>query len=466
MKSIKKKISTPFIAIIIIIPIVTMILFNLGMNIYVDKMTRTELINTVNGTVTMANQFMTSGLLEQEEMRDITKIGKKLKILRSASQVSKLSLNTELLLLSQKGDVLFPQSFEETFLNDKIVAEAKESIKSVQENTVIEFKVGNEKFMAASKNIPLLNKKLHLIFISSANSAKGIIQNINLCLLVILFLATFVAIIMASLVAKSISKPIIKLSGYVKQIGAGEFITLPSDDSSIEIYELTNSMNDMSLQLKKYDNSQRSFLQNASHELRTPLMSIQGYAEGIVKDIFKDTHGTAEIIVEESKRLSSLVEELLTLSRIENNSYKGEFFTANLSEIIKDYVQRIAGYATKENKLLNLEIRNENIAVNIDDNLLMQAVINVISNCIKYAKTSVNVCTLKQDNYAVIRISDDGKGILDIELSKIFERFYKGKHGNNGLGLSIAKTAIEYMGGSISAYNQDGAVFEIKLPLK
>ena len=194
-------------------------------------------------------------------------------------------------------------------------------------------------------------------------------------------------------------------------------------------------------------------------------MSIQGYAEGISKGIFSDTKKTSDIIVEESKRLNTLVEELLTLSRIDNNSYKKEFEVLNLSELIQECVSRINGYATKENKELNLSIECENLLVNIDDTLLIQAVINVISNCIKYAKSKVDIYTFKKDNNAIIKISDDGNGFSPHDLPHIFERFYKGKQGNFGLGLSIAKSSVEYMNGDISPYNENGAVFEISIPL-
>lgn len=221
----------------------------------------------------------------------------------------------------------------------------------------------------------------------------------------------------------------------------------------------------MSRRLRDYDRAQKIFLQNASHEIRTPLMSIQGYAEGIAKGIFSDIKKAAEIICDESKRLNSLIEQLLILSRIENNTYENEFETMNMSDIIKEYIQKINGYAIKENKSLLLDVKNDNIPVKINEQLLSQAVVNVISNCIKYAKTEVRVCVYKQNTKAVIRISDDGEGISQKDLPHIFERFYKGKKGNFGLGLSIAKSAIEFMGGSIKAYNDSGAVFEILIPL-
>ena len=210
---------------------------------------------------------------------------------------------------------------------------------------------------------------------------------------------------------------------------------MPSDDSSIELHELTQSMNDMSKRLTDLDKAQKLFLQNASHEIRTPLMSIQGYAEGISKGIFSDTTKSADIICEESKRLNQLVDELLTLSRIENNTDESEFYVLNLSDVMKEVVQKIEGYALREQKKINVMLPPDVIMIKANDALLSQAMINIISN---------------------------GDGIPVQDLPHIFDRFYKGKNGNFGLGLAIVKSAILSLKGSIRAYNENGAVFEIK----
>ena len=210
---------------------------------------------------------------------------------------------------------------------------------------------------------------------------------------------------------------------------------MPSDDSSIELHELTQSMNDMSKRLTDLDKAQKLFLQNASHEIRTPLMSIQGYTEGISKGIFSDTTKTADIICEESKRLNQLVDELLTLSRIENNTDESEFYVLNLSDVMKEVVQKIEGYALREQKKINVMLPPDVIMIKANDALLSQAMINIISN---------------------------GDGIPVQDLPHIFDRFYKGKNGNFGLGLAIVKSAILSLKGSIRAYNENGAVFEIK----
>jgi len=96
---------------------------------------------------------------------------------------------------------------------------------------------------------------------------------------------------------------------------------------------------------------------------------------------------------------------------------------------------------------------------------LFRAFYNILTNAIKYAQTKVIVTLSSNLNTAIIRIQDDGIGILESDLPHIFDRFYKGKNGNFGLGLAIAKASIELMKGTIHVSNHNGACFEIELPL-
>ena len=473
MKTIRKKISTPFILIIFMIPFMTMILFNIALNIYIDRTGTEELKNNAASIEILIRQQLMENASAQTQNFDAVPGDENLTVLQEGLRKSKLSLlyqvknmNIEFLLVSGEGRILFPKTYEDSFLNENLVDKARQELNKAGAGTIVKFHVGRNKYFAMDQELSNSPEATHLVFISSGSPIKRIVRVVNLILLSITLLAVGISSIIALIVSKSISKPITKLTGYAKRIGDNEYLSLPEDHSSVEIHELTRSMNEMSDRLKNYDNAQKSFLQNASHELRTPLMSIQGYAEGIAKGVFKDTAKTAEIICEESRRLNSLVEELLTLSRIENRNYKSDPAVQNISDVMREYVQRINGYAMKEQKSIRLENPDETIMAIIDEYLLSQAVMNIISNCIKYAKKEVTVSLFIENEFAVIRISDDGNGIAEEDLPHIFERFYKGKKGNFGLGLSIAKSAVDYMDGDIRAFNDDqGAVFVIRLPL-
>ncbi len=473
MKTIKKKIAVPFLLIIIMIPFMTMILFNAAVGVYMDRMSSEELINNAASIEILIRQQIMDGASDKIADEAFGPINGGQSSLQEDLRQAKLSLlysvknmNIEFLLLSPDGKVLFPKSFNNSFLTERLINQARTELDKVKEDAVVEFRSGREKFFASWQPLTDRPDATQLIFISSGSPADRMVRVMNLILLCVTVFAVGIGSVIALIVSDSISRPISRLSGYAKRIGNNEYLNLDDDVSSDEIHELTKSMNEMSDRLKSYDAAQKSFLQNASHELRTPLMSIQGYAEGIAQGVFPDMVKTAGIICEESRRLNSLVEELLTLSRIENKNYKGELVLLNATGVVMDCVQRIRGYAIKEGKNLNLNILNETMPVEIDDALLSQAVINIISNCIKYANKEITVSLSTENQSAVIKIEDDGAGISEKDLPHIFERFYKGEKGDFGLGLSIAKSAVEFMNGKIDAYNDScGAVFTIRLPL-
>ncbi len=458
MKTIKTKITRPFVTIIVLVPVLTLLLFNVAMQIYLTRTAKEDLSGTVSTmNMLIKKQLVGSALTDQRADEVLTSLNAVLK-------ASKLSSHTEFLIFNKNNQVLFPRQLNGTIFTDSLVVKLKEMTQSGDKSIVYTIRENGKRFLMTSVKLTDFAAGIspRIVFVASMDGAKGIMLTVNVILIIILLIGVGVSTLIAVSVSKSIAKPIQDLCGYAGRIGGGEFIALPNDESTTEIHELYGSVNEMSRRLSLYDNAQKTFLQNASHELRTPLMSIQGYAEGIAKGVFTNTAKTAEIICEESKRLNALVEELLILSRIENKTYACEVTQQNVCDVVKDYIQRINGFAMKENKRIFLTCTSEKIIARIDENLLAQAVINIISNGIKYATSEVRVEILTQDR-PIIRISDDGKGISPTDFDHIFDRFYKGKNGNFGLGLAIAKSAVEYMGGSISAYNQGGAVFEIKL---
>ncbi|MDU4889337.1 MAG: HAMP domain-containing sensor histidine kinase [Clostridium sp.] len=230
-----------------------------------------------------------------------------------------------------------------------------------------------------------------------------------------------------------------------------------------EIEELNLSIHKLAKRLFDYYRAQKIAMENASHELRTPLMSIQGYAEGIKYKVFDDIEEPLDIIINESKHLRDVVKSMLKLSEMDSFSVKVSYKNMNLYHSLNRILNQLRGVAYKSNKHIKLE-GDENFTMNIDEKLLSQAVINIVSNGLRYAKETVVVRFEKAADSVIIHIIDDGDGIKNGDLENIFTRFYKGDKGNFGLGLSIAKSSIEYLGGEITAFNlRKGACFEIKL---
>ena len=461
MKSINSKILKPFMLVIILIPIVVLLVFNVAMTVYTTNNAKTELVNTATGIETLIRKEFLD-VYVKTDLQDVT-IREKLNLVRSSLKVSKLISNTEFVILGKTGNILFPQVFTDSILNEAIVKKAYSTIQNTTDEKVVQFRLSGINYYAYRKTSGIGSKIGTILYISSTKGMRSVISLINTMLVLIFMLGIAVSIFVALNVAKSIVKPITRLNDYSKQIGHGKFIVIPEDTSSRELNELTNTMNSMSRDLRDNELIQNMFLQNSSHELRTPLMSIQGYAEGIMTGVFSDNVKAAEVIQTESKRLTTLVDELLTLSKIENRSYKTEFIDYNLPDLIKEFVKNLQGYSLAQKKQIAVLSESEFIPIKIDQNLLMKVVNNVLANAIQHATSTITINSRTQGQDVIIEIADDGAGISATDLPHIFERFYKGKSGNFGLGLSIAKTAVEFMSGSIRAYNKNGAVFEITL---
>jgi signal transduction histidine kinase len=455
---------TPFIILFICIPLVAILLFNGVMTIYINNSTRNELVNTSKGIDTLIKQEILvqfqAGTLADATLRE------KLVLLRGSLKVSKLVSNTEFVIISKAGAVLFPQNYTDSYLNDAIVAKAITQLKNVSKNEAVQFRLAGTKYFTIKKSIGSGLKTLDFIYIATTQNTKELIFVLNALLIAIFAAGSLISYFVAHRVSKNITQPIAQLNTYAKQIGKGEFVTIPQDTSSKELSELGNAMNTMSVNLKDKEQATTLFLQNSSHELRTPLMSVQGYAEGIMTGVFADNAEAAKVIHTESKRISALVDELLTLSKIENKTQKQEMIEFNLPDLVKQFSAKLQGYALQEKKEIIIRCNQEFIPVMVDEGLLMRGFDNILSNAIKYARAKVMIDVSVVNRQALIRISDDGEGISPGDLPHIFERFYKGKNGNFGLGLAIAKSAIEYMGGKITAANSNGAVFEITLPSK
>lgn len=206
----------------------------------------------------------------------------------------------------------------------------------------------------------------------------------------------------------------------------------------------------------------QSFFQNASHELKTPLMAIQGYAEGIQTGVLP-IRESAGVILEESDRMTELIEELLALSKIDSAQTEPEFQEVNLTETIACIANSFTPVFQNGQKELKTELCGKAILL-CDERQIRKAVSNLISNAFKYCKTTVTVKCSNENGKVHITVSDDGDGIAKEDLPHIFERFYTGSNGNTGIGLALTKEITEVHGGELRAYNRGGAVFEMILP--
>ena len=216
--------------------------------------------------------------------------------------------------------------------------------------------------------------------------------------------------------------------------------------------------------IEKEAERQQTFFQNASHELKTPLMAIQGYAEGIQAGVM-DAGGAAEVILEESDRMTELVEELLDISKIDMGRQMLAFSEMDIRELLYDSIRAVEPAAAGGIAIVP-DFPEEPVMVSCDDTRLRRAVTNILSNGVRYARSQLRLACRADKRHVTIRIQDDGDGIAEEDLPHIFDRFYMGRSGKSGIGLALTKEIVHLHRGTIRAYNVDtGAVFEITLPM-
>lgn len=216
--------------------------------------------------------------------------------------------------------------------------------------------------------------------------------------------------------------------------------------------------------IEKEAERQQTFFQNASHELKTPLMAIQGYAEGIQAGVM-DTGGAADVILEESDRMTELVEELLDISKIDMGRQRLTLSETDIRELLYDGIRAVEPIAAGGIAIVP-DFPEEPVMVSCDDTQLRRAVTNILSNGVRYVRSQLRLTCRTDKRHVTIRIQDDGDGIAEEDLPHIFDRFYMGKSGKSGIGLALTKEIIHLHKGTIRAYNgETGAVFEISIPV-
>ena len=228
----------------------------------------------------------------------------------------------------------------------------------------------------------------------------------------------------------------------------------------------------------KLDNMQKEFVADVSHELKTPITSIMGYADTLLEgDYDKETQEKfLNVIATESRRMARLVTDLLTLSRYDNNKNKTKKVQFDLGELVKKCQEKLAIEIKKKNHDVKCFVTADVPLVYADKDDIERVILNILTNSIKYTKDNgeIKIYVGFVYNDAYIKIFDNGIGIPEEDLSRIFERFYRvdkartREMGGTGLGLSIAKEILDKNGGSIDIKSVVGKGTEvvIKIPTK
>jgi two-component system phosphate regulon sensor histidine kinase PhoR len=229
--------------------------------------------------------------------------------------------------------------------------------------------------------------------------------------------------------------------------------------------------------LRRLEMTRRDFVANVSHELKTPITSIKGFVETLLAGALQEpehAENFLRIIARQTDRLNEIIDDLLSLSRIERDTEQGRVFlsTGRLQGVMQSAIQVCEAKAEAKNIGVSLDCPEE-LRARISAPLLEQALVNLIDNAVKYSPTgsAVEVAAQRDGGEVVVRVRDQGVGIDKSQLARIFERFYRvdagrsRKVGGTGLGLAIVKHIAQAHGGRVTVDSTpgQGSVFSLYL---
>ncbi|KNZ41934.1 sensor histidine kinase [Acetobacterium bakii] len=289
------------------------------------------------------------------------------------------------------------------------------------------------------------------------------------------------SVLLALIIAKRVSKPIEAINKSAKMLAKGNYDIRFAGGGYKEISELSDTLNYTAKELSKVELLRQELIANISHDLRTPLTLISGYAEAM-RDLPNENNSeNAQIIVDETQRLTTLVNDVMDISKLQSGTHTIDPLSYNLTANIDETVTRM-------NKLMHSDgyhidfVYDQEISLTADETRISQAFYNLLINAINYtgsdkritvSQTIIKNCENPSTTWVHIQVKDTGEGITAEDLPYIWERYYmvdkthKRAVTGTGLGLSIVKSIIDMHGGryGVSSKISEGSIFWFDLKI-
>lgn len=277
-------------------------------------------------------------------------------------------------------------------------------------------------------------------------------------LIVVTIVVLILSFVISYFISNFISSPIVKMNKSAKELAKGNFDVRFDTESNIsEINELSETLNYTSSELSKTDELRRDLMANVSHDLKTPLTMIKAYAEMSV-DLHQNSKSKRKedmrVIVDEVDRLTVLVNDILSLSKMEASIDSLECEEFDLVKLIEDILSKYSILKETEDYTFEFKHNKDELVIYADKKKLEQVIYNLVNNAINYTgdDKKVQVNAFKQNYGILVQVIDSGKGIKEEDFPYIWDRYYKNKkkHKRNlvgtGLGLAIVKNILELHG--------------------
>lgn len=313
--------------------------------------------------------------------------------------------------------------------------------------------------------------------LSSVEGIHQSLQKVRDLLILSGFGALFLALGFTLVLSKTLSSPLILMERATRQIAKGDLDTRVDVPSGDEIGSLAKAVNELAVDLKRYRDTRSEFFANISHELRTPITYLEGYAKVLKENLYESEEEKGrylDIIHQEAKRLTRLIQDLFELSKMEEGKISLHMESVDLTDVMENTVHKVSFMVREKGLEIKMEFGDLPWPILGDGIRIEQIYMNILVNAIRYTEHGgITIQIRNEDPGTVLTVIEDtGIGIPNQELPYIFERFYRVEksrsraYGGTGLGLAIVKKLVERHGGSIkvSSILNKGTRFEIRFP--
>jgi signal transduction histidine kinase len=283
-------------------------------------------------------------------------------------------------------------------------------------------------------------------------------------------LAAGIALILARFLARGLTQPLREMAGAAGEMARGKYGQRVMTESRDEVGQLAAAFNRMAADLEQVERLRRDLVANVSHELKTPISALRAHLENLLDGVERPDPETLQVMLQQSERLSRLVEQLLDLSRLESGDVPMDLQPVALAPLVDQVVSEVAVAASGRNASVPLPrnlVARSLPQVQADAERVHQVLYNLLDNAVRFTPPagSVEVRAAVDGDRCEVTVADTGSGIASDRLPFVFERFYRadpararasGGTGGTGIGLAIVRSIVEAHGGHVRAESEPG----------
>ncbi|ARI78632.1 sensor histidine kinase [Halobacillus mangrovi] len=378
---------------------------------------------------------------------------------------------TDVVITDERGKILASSSGLDDY-KEKLIRNYGQTQK--EEGRIIEREWKTAPYVATLSPIEIEGERKGYVYMFSPSTIiRDLTSYLSNQFVFIMALTLIITLVVVFTLSKLITKPLIRMKEETEKLSRGETTVELNDHYNDELGVLARSINKLSDDLERMKQERNDFLSSISHELRTPLTYLKGYADIASREQTDEVNKQKylKIIKEESENLTSMVQQLFQLAKMDENAFTIQPEQCDIKSLLIQAEESMYPLFTKN----EIEVTNtcpSELNFYADPVRFKQVIVNILENAILYSgpHSNVHVAVSNQAAEVEIKIKDDGPGVPEDALPHLFDRLYRVEKsrarelGGSGLGLSIVKEIVEMHGGSVKAKNERGLAIIMKWP--